>query len=63
MRKIVRVPGTNVLRRLRGCDAITSCSIECPDCSKSYAIIGVDDFPKTSETTESNATLQTVSAF
>ena len=31
MRKIVRVPGTNVLRRLRSFDAITSWSIEVPD--------------------------------
>ncbi len=50
-------------KSLRSFDAITSWSIEVPDCPKRQSMMDVDDFPKISDTTESNATLQTVRAF
>ncbi len=51
------------LRDCRSLESISSRLIELPDCSSRKSMMDVDDFPKISETTESNATLQTVSAF
>ena len=50
-------------RERRSLEAISSWLMELPDCSIGESITDVADFQKISETTESTATLQTVSAF